>query len=272
MKWRRQTLKKKAENSTAFNPIWVLLAIMIITYHSHSSAEPEQEHDSIFQASLFEALVEGVYEGDLTYGELKKHGDFGLGTFNRLDGEMVGVDGVFYQIDSDGNVSVVDDSMKSPFAIVTFFDSNETLVPERALSCEELKQYIDKALPEKNIFYAIKVSGEFQYMKTRSVHAQEKPYPPISQAVKEQSEFEFNDIKGTIAGYWFPLYIGGVSQSGFHFHFISDDKKSGGHVLECITKNIVIDIDHIRDFQIDLSDTEDFNKLDLDKKSEEGKK
>ncbi|MEX0998727.1 MAG: acetolactate decarboxylase [Thermodesulfobacteriota bacterium] len=264
-------MKKKAEMTLAFNLAWVLLAIMIITFHSHSSAEPEQEHDSIFQASLFEALIEGVYEGDLTYGELKKHGDFGLGTFNRLDGEMVGLDGVFYRIDSEGKVSIAEDSMKSPFAIVTFFDSNETLVPDLQLNCEELKQYIEKALPEKNIFYAIKVSGEFQYMKTRSVHAQEKPYPPISQAVKEQSEFDLNNLKGTIVGYWFPLYISGVSQSGFHFHFISNDKKSGGHVLECQTKNIVIDIDHIRDFQLDLSDTEDFNKLDLKKKSTKGK-
>lgn len=264
-------MKKKADNLTALNIVRVLLAIMIITFHSHSSAEPEQENDSIFQASLFEALMKGVYEGDLTYGELKKHGDFGLGTFNRLDGEMVGLDGVFYRIDSDGNVSVVDDSMKSPFAIVTFFDSNETLVPDRQLSCEELKQDIKKALPEENIFYAIKVSGEFEYMKTRSVHAQEKPYPPVSQAVKDQSEFDLNNVKGTIVGYWFPLYISGVSQSGFHFHFISDDKKSGGHVLECRTKNIVINIDHIRDFQIDLSDTEDFNNLDLKKESKKEK-
>ncbi|MGB2692608.1 MAG: acetolactate decarboxylase [Thermodesulfobacteriota bacterium] len=264
-------MKKKAERAKSFNLAWVLIAIMIITFHSHSTAEPEQEHDSIFQASLFEALVEGVYEGDLTYGELKKHGDFGLGTFNRLDGEMVGVDGVFYRIDSDGKVSIVEDSMKSPFAIVTFFDANETLVPDRQLNCEELKQYIKKALPEENIFYAIKVSGEFEYLKTRSVHAQEKPYPPISQAVKEQSEFDLENIKGTIAGYWFPLYISGVSQSGFHFHFISDDKQSGGHVLECKTKDIVIEIDHIRDFQIDLSDTEDFNKADLQKESKKEK-
>lgn len=256
-------MKIKAERTQSFILAWGLILIMIITFHSHSHADSEEQNDAIFQASLFEALVEGVYEGDITYGELKKHGDFGLGTFNSLDGEMVGIDGVFYQIDAEGKVSIAEDSMKSPFAIVTFFDSNERLVPDQQLNCEELKQYIKRSLPEENIFYAIKVSGEFEYLKTRSVHAQEKPYPPISQAVKEQSEFDLKNIKGTIAGYWFPSYIQGVSQSGFHFHFISDDKQSGGHVLECKTKNIVIDIDHIRDFQLDLSDTEDFNKADL---------
>lgn len=261
-------MKKRVELRKTFNLAAILLAIMIITFHSHSRSEAEEHDDAIFQASLFEALVEGVYEGDITYGELKKHGDFGLGTFNRLDGEMVAVDGVFYQIDSDGKVSVAEDSMKSPFAIVTFFDSNERLIPNSQLNCEGLKKYIENALPEKNIFYAIKVSGEFEYVKTRSVHAQEKPYPPISQAVKEQSEFDLKNIKGTIAGYWFPQYIQGVSQSGFHFHFISEDKQSGGHVLECKTRDIVIDIDHIRDFQLDLSDTEDFNKADLEKQSD----
>jgi len=258
-------LKTRAELTHAFNPAGLLLAIMIITFHSHSIADTEKPTDSIFQTSLFEALMEGVYEGDLTYGDLKKHGDFGLGTFNRLDGEMVALDGVFYRIDSDGKVSVVDDSLKSPFAIVTFFDSNETLVPDQQLSCEGLKKYIEQALPEKNIFYAIKVSGEFEFMKTRSVHAQEKPYPPVSEAVKDQSEFDLKNIKGTIVGYWLPLYIEGMSQSGFHFHFISDDKKSGGHVLECKTKDISIDIDHIRDFQFNLSDTEDFNNAELKK-------
>lgn len=258
-------MNTKAELSRSFILAGMFIAIMIITFHTHSAAETEEPNDSIFQTSLFEALMGGVYEGDLTYGDLKKHGDFGLGTFNRLDGEMVALDGVFYRIDSDGNVFVVDDSLKSPFAIVTFFDSNETLVPDRKLTCQELKKYIEHALPQQNIFYAIKVAGQFDNMKTRSVHAQEKPYPPITETVKDQSEFDLKDIKGTIVGYWLPMYIEGMSQSGFHFHFISDDKKSGGHVLECKTKDVVIEIDHIRDFQFNLSDTEDFNKADLKK-------
>ena len=65
-----------------------------------------------------------------------------------------------------------------------------------------------------------------------------------------------------------PMYIGGVSQSGFHFHFISDDKKSGGHVLECKTKNVVVDIDHIRDFELDLPENEEFDIVDLEESGE----
>ena len=256
-------MKTKAKLNLYYTALFIG-AIMIINLHAHASDEPEQHGDAVFQASVFDALMSGVYEGIITYGELKEHGDFGLGTFNDLDGEMVALDGVFYRIDSEGKVTEVDDSMKSPFAVVTFFDSNERLTPEKKLSCEELRSYIEAALPAKNIFYAIKVSGEYEYLKIRSVHAQAKPYPPVSEVVKMQSEFEHKNIKGTIVGYWMPVYIGGVAQAGFHFHFISDDKKSGGHVLECTTDKVVVDIDHIRDFELDLPDTELFNEAEIE--------
>ena len=256
---------QKLKNKGCIANFGVLILIMIITLHSINYANAENRDDSIFQTSIFDALVEGVYEGDLTYGELKKHGDFGLGTFNHLDGEMVALDGVFYRIDSEGLVSVVEDSWKSPFAIVTFFDANEKLIPDAKLSCKELMAYIESALPTKNIFYAIKVSGKFDRMKTRSVHAQEKPFPPLSAVVKEQSEFELKDINGTIVAYWLPGYIEGLSQAGFHFHFISEDKQSGGHVLECKINDVTVEIDNIRGFAVEIPDTEKFNKVDLTK-------
>lgn len=43
----------------------------------------------LFQYSTLEALLGGVYDGEVTVGELLTHGDFGLGTFNSLDGEMI---------------------------------------------------------------------------------------------------------------------------------------------------------------------------------------
>lgn len=68
---------------------------------------------SLFQASTINALVEGINEGDTTVKELKKHGDFGIGTFDDLDGEMIELDGKFYQIKSDGHAYPVKDSMKT---------------------------------------------------------------------------------------------------------------------------------------------------------------
>ena len=49
-----------------------------------------QHPDSvIYQTSLMSALLSGVYEGETTIADLLAHGDFGLGTFNELDGEMI---------------------------------------------------------------------------------------------------------------------------------------------------------------------------------------
>src|SRR5215469_16603163 len=65
---------------------------------------PERVRHTLYQVSTATALVEGVYEDDVQVSTLRKHGDLGLGTFEGLDGEMVIVDGHFYQLRSDGSV------------------------------------------------------------------------------------------------------------------------------------------------------------------------
>src|SRR5207249_10961718 len=77
--------------------------------------------DTLVQYSTINALLTGVYDGDMTFGELRRHGDFGLGTFNALDGEMIALDGRYYQITADGAVKPVRDDVRTPFAVVTHF-------------------------------------------------------------------------------------------------------------------------------------------------------
>lgn len=96
-----------------------------------------QEKDVLFQTSTINALSEGVYDGEITYGELKKHGDVGIGTFNDLDGEMIELDGNFYQIKADGIVYLVDDSMRTPFAVVTFFEPDKTLLLDKSMDYQQ---------------------------------------------------------------------------------------------------------------------------------------
>ena len=47
----------------------------------------------VYQESTVDALLSGVYDGELPLEQLRKHGHFGIGTFDRLDGEMVLLDG-----------------------------------------------------------------------------------------------------------------------------------------------------------------------------------
>jgi acetolactate decarboxylase len=225
------------------------------------------DSDTIFQTSTIDALMEGVYDGNFTYGELKKHGAFGLGTINDLDGEMIGLDGVFYQIRSDGKVYVVPDTTKTPFAAVAYFAPDKSLTLTKPLGCKELESYLDTLLPSKNIYYALKIEGSFDYVKTRSVPRQKRPFPPLTEVVKHESFFEFKNVKGTMVGFWFPEYLKDINTTGFHLHFITEDKEAGGHVLDCTISNVSIGIDYKRDLNISLPETKDFNNANLNKTS-----
>jgi len=244
----------------------ILLAAVFTFFASvNAFAQAQESNDVLFQTSIVDALIQGDYDGSFTFGELKEKGDFGLGTFNHLDGELVGFDGVFYQVKSDGSVHIATDVMNTPFAVVTFFESDIIETIDKPLTCEEFKEYLVTLFPTQNIFYGIKVKGDFSYIKARSVPKQKKPYPPLTEVAKEEAIFEFNNINGTFAGFWLPEYLKDINVTGFHFHFISDDKKSGGHVLECKLKNVQLEIDYIRDIQISLPDTKSYNAINLNK-------
>ena len=82
------------------------------------------------------------------------------------------------------------------------------------------------------MFYVFRIDATFKTIKARSVPSQQKPYPVMTEVVKEQVVFNFSDVKGSIVGLWCPEYVGGVNVPGYHFHFISEDRTMGGHLLD----------------------------------------
>ena len=245
------------------NKTWLVVALMVWNVYMRPPVSFSEEKDTIYQASTINALIKGVYDGDPTYKELKKYGDFGLGTFNNLDGEMVALDGRFYQIKADGKVYPVHDSMKTPFATVTFFKADRTIFVEKSMSCEALQSYLDSLLPSVNIFYSIKIEAEFEHIKFRSVPRQEKPYKPLTDALKKETVFELNELKGTAVGFRMPGYIEGLNVPGYHFHFITEEKGMGGHLLDCLVKEARIEIDLSSGFYMTLPQTPEFRETDI---------
>ena len=222
------------------------------------------QRETLVQISTIDAILSGVYDGVVDFGTLKKYGDFGIGTFEGLDGEMLGFDGNFYQVKADGIVYTVPDSLATPFACVTFFDTDrEEKLPE-GTNYEQLQDFLDEALPTGNIFHAIKIERTFSYMKTRSVPVQEKPYPPLVEVTQNQPIFEFNDVEGTIVGFRSPAYVAGVNVPGYHLHFLTKSMDSGGHVLEFEIVEAVASIDYTSEFLMILpGDDSDFYEVDL---------
>lgn len=217
----------------------------------------------LVQASNLTALMNGVYDGDMTFAQLKQMGDFGLGTFDMLDGELVVLDGSFYQIKADGVVYPVSLDMKTPFAAVTFFRPEREFYSNVNLNYEQIKQAIDKKLLSTNLPYAIRIYGEFTYLKFRSVPKQTPPYQPFKKVLENQVNFEKRNIKGTLVGFRMPSYTKGINQEGYHFHFISDDTKVGGHLMDGEFQNINVEIQILRDIQMMLPSLQAFNQANL---------
>ncbi|AFA48795.1 acetolactate decarboxylase [Acetobacterium woodii] len=190
------------------------------------------KEETLFQVSTINSLLAGNYDGFMTFSELKRHGNVGIGTFNALDGELIMIDNKVYKIESSGAVVEVPDSDKTPFAAVTYFDQDVTKSLSNVASLDMLEQELDQLIEDKNSFYIFRIDGTFNTIKARSVPRQEKPYPVLSEAVKNQTVFNYDNISGTLIGLWCPEYIGGVNVPGYHFHFISDDRSKGGHLLD----------------------------------------
>ena len=192
----------------------------------------EHEHHVLFQASTIGALLEGAYEGDLSFAELAEHGDLGLGTLNRLDGEMIALDGEFFRADVEGRVRPVAAAERTPFAVVARFEPALDVRLPGPLGHEELLARIDALVPAGAPSCAVRLDGRFELVRARSVPAQTPPYRPLAEVVADQHVFELADVEGTMLGFRFPAWAEGIEVAGYHLHFISADRSRGGHVFE----------------------------------------
>jgi len=234
--------------------LFVLLCINSISVFA------QQKKEVLFQYSPIASLLEGVYDGSLTIAEFKKHGNFGLGTLNNLDGEMLVFNDTVYQVRSDGIPIVAAENIKIPFGTIVTFKPGQDFQFNESVTLADFQKMIDEKVISDNLIYAVKVEGTFPFIRVRSVPAQDRPYPRLIDAIKNQAVFEYKDIKGTLVGFKIPKYMDGVNVPGYHFHFISADRKHGGHVLDCTTGGLFVQLQAIDGFELMLPDSEDFLK------------
>jgi acetolactate decarboxylase len=217
---------------------------------------------TLFQVSTSAALVEGIYQGAVRVSRLLEHGDFGLGTFTDLDGEMVVLDGVCYQVEATGAIAPVQGERLIPYAVVTQFSSSFRKKHQTVPTFDDLVRVCDQLRDSDNVFYAFRVDGRFHAVKTRVV----KPVPKgtgLKTAASGQQEFRFEELRGTLVGIWSPAFAGSFTVPGYHFHFLSEDRQHGGHVLDCRASEVEIDGCAINEMHVSLPETEDFLKADL---------
>jgi acetolactate decarboxylase len=216
----------------------------------------------LYQVSTLDALLQGLYNGSTTVGQLKQYGDFGLGTYEGLDGEMIVLDGHFYHMRSNGVLSEAADDEVAPFAVLTHFRP-ETQFTVGPMAMADLSNLIDTLLPSRNYFYAIRIHGAFSAMSTRAIPQQVLPYPPLAQLIPIQSVFTYPNTTGTAVDIRSPAFVSGINQTAHHFHYVSDDLKGGGHALSFTTGQVVVSIQTLRRFEMSLPGDELFQKATL---------
>ena len=236
-----------------------------------TGTEPESgtvtsDRDTFFQVSLLQELTFGDYHGSVSVKNLKLKGDAGLGTFDGLDGEMIMLDGSVYKAKGDGTVELADDSEMIPFCGITFLDDDITWSVENIETYDKLLGILNQKVEEngRNRFYAARIAGRFSEMNVRSEYAQEEPYKPLAKVLEtDQTFYDYSDIDGTIVAMYCPPYMSDLNASGWHLHFISDDKTKGGHVLGLRIEKADIALDLTDSFEMKLPDNDMFSGFDL---------
>jgi len=209
------------------------------------------------------ALLDAVYDGEMSVDELLRHGNFGLGTFNALDGEMI-IDGsVVHQFRADGHAGLVPGDLQTPFACVTHFEPERTVPLAGPTKKAELEALVDDLVGNPNLFVALRFVGWFEAVETRTVFCQCRPYPPMLEVVRKQPTRSFESERGVMLGFRTPRYMQGVNVAGYHLHFLTDDHERGGHVTGYRLGAGVLELAVISDVEIALPRTADFARANL---------
>ena len=221
------------------------------------------EDNHIYQYSLLNALMDGVSETGISAKKLASRGNQGLGTFARMNGELLLLDGTVYQLQAEGNVRVADESDQIPFAVSTNFVSQQTT----QVSLKD-KNDIDNSLyafnsHATNLFLTYRIDGHFNYIKCRTVRGQLYKGQPLSELGKKQSVETYEDVEGTIIGFRTPKNWQGFGVAGEHLHFIKKDRSAGGHVLEVRAEKVEMQMAVASNVHVELPTSEDFNQANL---------
>jgi acetolactate decarboxylase len=211
--------------------IWGTLPLVVL-----ATSTPPARAEEAYQVATISSLLAGGYDGDTTVDEMLRHGDFGLGTFNGVDGEMMVLDGRVYRGTTDGRAHLVARSERTPFAVVVPFQPRGSMPVAAGESLEQLEAALDALPYSASRVLAVRIDGQFQSIQVRSEPKQIPPYRPLAEVIKEKQVVNtFTEVVGTLIGFRFPTATSSVNVTGWHFHFLTSDKARGGHVLTLTT-------------------------------------
>jgi len=222
----------------------------------------------IYQTGPINALMDGLFAGTTTCQDLLAHGDIGLGTFDELNGEMIVLDRQVYAARESGRVEHVE-QCTTPFAMVGTFSSAAKSLNWQSMDYQQVEANLDQQLKSRNDIVLIKVAGTFRKLTVRVAPRQKPPFPKLTEAVKNQPIFNFENIKGVMVGFRFPAYLNSINVPGYHLHFISDDHLHAGHVFSFHMQSGHVTFDEARGLQLAIPTDPSFQTANLNPVSED---
>lgn len=231
------------------------------------------DRTKMYQVSTLQALALGYTRGVITVRELMEHGETGLGTFEDVNGEMIAIDGKCYRATENGAVEEAGDDRGVPFSAVGYMDKCREFEISGDYDMASLKDELNNRIEEDfglNSMHIIQITGMFEKVYARS----EAPYRSHhitlkSMLEKTQTSFEFDNIRGSIVGVYFPDYMDGINASGWHLHFVNEDRTMGGHVYDLNMKKSLVRLAKRSSIEIQLPKDAAFDTYTLKNASKE---
>jgi acetolactate decarboxylase len=110
---------------------------------------------------------------------------------------------------------------------------------------------------------AIQVGARFASITLRSVRRHEPPCRPLGEVAKGQAVWTHEEVGGTLLDVRCPAWVGGLNIPGYHWRFLSDDRRVGGHVLDCRAREGRVRYDVCRDWLVKLDGSAGSDGADL---------
>ena len=192
--------------------------------------------NKMFQVSTLQALSLGYTRPVIKVSDLLTKGDTGLGTFESLNGEMIILDGKCFQASDEGDTSQVNPDLGVPFASVSTLRDCRCAALQQIPDLAALKVLLTQKIEEVfglNSMHIARIDGMFTKISASSESPLIAHHVPLKEMLSlTQNEFFFDNIEGTLVCIYYPDYMNGINETGWHFHFLSKDYKKGGHVIE----------------------------------------
>ena len=204
-------------------------------------------HGVVEQARGAGQLFAGNYAPAATVREEFGGSLIGIGVMHDLAGEVVSVGGTTWRIPVDGTPVLVGDDETLAFGVAAHGGRRHRVAVPAGLDVDGTLGVVDAYLERHHIDHeqvvcALRVEGAFRDVVLRTVAPPRYEGQPLGEIIDDEVRFIFDSWAGVMIGFRFPDVSSGETIPGLHLHGISDDRRSGGHLRNMVTADVVMDL------------------------------